>query len=131
MPITMTRKGPMPSDKSLHKAELRSIEGLDRPLESDHGAYLRFEFGFISSDYAEWTASAVTSTTLNEYSRLGVLLRAMIGDTAFDGIENESDITPLLKDLIGQRFDVVIAHRMTDAGTTFLDVASVSPVLIG
>lgn len=131
MPITMTRKGPMPSDKSLHKAELRAIEGLETPLESDHGAYLRFEFGFMSDDYAEWSASAVTSTVLNEYSRLGALLRAMIGEVAFDAIEDDADITPLLKDLIGQRFDIVIAHRVTDAGTTFLDVASVSPVLIG
>jgi hypothetical protein len=55
----------------------------------------------------------------------------MIGDAAFDGIENEADITPLLRELVGGRYDIVITHRATDHGTTFLDVASVSPVPIG
>ncbi|MFU8829115.1 MAG: hypothetical protein ACNA8P_06740 [Phycisphaerales bacterium] len=72
----------MPSDKNLNRAMLWSTEGLERPLECDHGVYLRFELQFMSQEYTEWTASTVTTTALNEYSRLGGLLRTMIDDAA-------------------------------------------------
>jgi len=128
MTITMKRRGPIPPESCTHKAILTGIDGLDTPLQGKHGEYLRFNFDFVRDDYANWSATAITSPILNEYSKLGELAREMIGDEAFEKLEDGTDVSELLKSMIGDSFDIVIEHRSTEHGSTFIDVVSASRI---
>ncbi len=126
MAVTMSKRGPIPPTSRIHKGILTAINGLDKPLQGKHGEYLRFEFDFVCKEYANWTASVITSCVLHEHSKLGEFVRGMIGDEAFEKLDDGTDVSDLLKNLIGESFDIVIDHRTAEHGSTFIDVISAS-----
>jgi len=122
--LIMQRLGEPPPDGARLNAKLIGIDGLDEqaPLKTKYGACLRFRFAPADERFAGRTISALTSATLNEHSRLGLVLTAMLEREIADG----EDVLPAVRALIGRHFTITVRHEDRD-GTLYLRASDPTP----
>jgi hypothetical protein len=116
--LIMKVLGDPPPEGDPLPATLVRIDGIDEPMDLDHGPCLRFVFAYSDEPYQDHKAAALVSTALNQHSRLYALLRGLLGRDLEDG----EDVTQAVRGLVGKDFLIVVEHRHRDSGPTFLDV---------
>lgn len=124
MQLVMQRLGPLPPEGTKHLARLIRIEGLDEPLVLRHGQCLKLVFGFLESTYQRREATALTSTAVNEHSRIYRLARSMTAREFDDGEEIAEELRRQLNNV----FWIQVQHREGETGDVkFLDVLTAEP----
>jgi len=92
--LIMKHLGPLPPSGTTLPARLLSVEGIAEDLVLEHGSCVRFTFGLVPHEYQHRVATVLTSTALNEGSRLFALVASMLNRTVGAG----EDITDTDRD---------------------------------
>lgn len=115
-----------PASGSVQPAILKSIEGLvdGQSLDYGHGPSLRFVFELSAPEFKGLEASAMSSTTLNQRSKLFRITTGILGRAPADG----EDVTEALRTAIGKGYTVKVDHRDSKDGLgLFLEAAEIEP----